>query len=300
MARDSAESRFREALNQHGGPEQVLLVGELWDRIESRALLEEFLREIFPEEQKHIAGVPQCKDSQDIKTPHELSLKNKGTREQKSNNNNSNTNQEKTSPHSNGPRPTQDRTLRFPLVFFLCRPKSLKLTKQQYMLREILRDLRVRLHGGGAVIGVVMQTRGNGNCVKTELHEVVEMAEDVKAVESGSPAGLTALDNDVASLLLLLQSVFPPGSPAEVRAAALIPGQEETRRELQRVSYEALSAAADNQQTHNSEAVLFNCFPWRKRRRKREAVQKGNAEEGTTLTVFDRPNGTCMENTTEA
>ncbi|MEE6509646.1 hypothetical protein FKM82_027103, partial [Ascaphus truei] len=229
MARDCTESRFLEVLARFGGPERVLLVGELWDRAESRALLTGFLQELFPGDRG--GERPDREDGTGI------------------------------------PRP--DRTLRFPLIFFLCRAESVRLPgRRRDVLREILRDVRDRTPGGAAVTGVIVQPG------------------------PGDPG------EAVATLRSLLHSVFPPERrSAAVRVAALTFGQEEDRRQVQRAACEAVEAA-DGQSRQKPRAVL-QCFPWR-RRKKRDPVQKEHDEEGTSLAVFKHFNGECTESTIDA
>uniref|UniRef100_A0A8C5QQF6 26S proteasome non-ATPase regulatory subunit 1 n=1 Tax=Leptobrachium leishanense TaxID=445787 RepID=A0A8C5QQF6_9ANUR len=57
MARDSTERRFLEVLGRSGGPQRVLLVGEQWERAESRAALQVFMRTVFPEGGGAVIGV---------------------------------------------------------------------------------------------------------------------------------------------------------------------------------------------------------------------------------------------------
>ncbi|KAM4694949.1 uncharacterized protein C2orf72 homolog [Discoglossus pictus] len=473
MARDSTDRRFREVLDQYGGPERVLLVGELWDRAESRAMLEGFLQEVFPGLQKDGEGKPQCEEcpkakghqeeypkgkghqeecpkskghqevslmtkdhleeSNNIKGHHEECPKTKDHREESSktkdhqessktkdhqevssktmdhqeeSNNIKGQHEEcpktkdhqevssktkvyqevssktkdhqeessktkdhqeessktkdhqevssktkdhqevssktkdhqevssktkdhqevssktkdhqevssktkdhqevssKTKDHQEecpktkdhqSQHPVPDRTLRSPLVFFLCRPGSLREQTQQ--LREILRDVRERSRGGGAVIGVIMYSEAPQSPGHTGADIPAVICQDSKP--PGTPSG-SGLD-EVAGLLFLLRTVFPPEGRTrssrwmEVRAAALIPGQEDTRREVQRLATEALTSA--DVQRQKSQEVLFQCFPWRRRRRKRSCVPKENSEEGAALTVMKYSNGA---NTTEA
>ncbi|XP_069829441.1 uncharacterized protein C2orf72 homolog [Dendropsophus ebraccatus] len=229
-ARDGTESRFRAVLERLGGPQQVLLVGELWERAESRALLENFLRELFPVELLNGGDIFKAKEP----PKHKPDCKG----EQK---------------------PGPGRTGRFRLLFFLCRPESLALPASHRQLREILRDIRKRLPRGGAVVGVVMQPG-----------EKVNGQEAI--TEEESPA---CAQSAVSTLLSLLRSVFPlnnrDGPCCEVRAAALTPGHEESRRDVQRAACEALTAAAAE-----------------------------HLDEGTALTILSYPNGDCAETTADA
>lgn len=262
MARDYTDSRFREVLDRYGGPQQVLLVGELWDRAESRAMLVSFLQELFPAELVNGGniindnGVPK----------HDTHCK--GAAREKP-----------VTEHT-----AQNRTTRFGLVFFLCRPESLVLPTSQRQLREILRDIRKRLPAGGAVVGVIMQPGNKVNGQEPITEEKPVCAESA-----------------VSSLLSLLRSVFPldsrSGRCAEVRAAALIPGHEESRREIQIAACEALTAADELQRQKPN--VKSRCFSWR-RWRQEDSAHKEQLGEGTALTVLSYPNGDCAETTADA
>ncbi|XP_053316758.1 uncharacterized protein C2orf72 homolog [Spea bombifrons] len=261
MARDCTERQFQEVLERCGGADKVLLVGEMWQRVESRALLEGFLRTLFPKEQED--GAPHCVVPQE-KEPGVAAAQ---------------------------------RSRRFCLVFFLCRAESLRLRESQRRLKEILRDVKDRTPGGGAVIGVIVQPDGAGETAEEEEGTPEEQ-------KLGGPAGcLASLSHDVSLLLALLGSVFTPGRGRwpEVRAAALLQGQEESRREVQRLACEALSAAADLQKTLKQKPLL-HCFPWCRRRTKKDHVLKvtENPEEGTALTVLNYPNGDYSKNSSDA
>ncbi|KAM3929982.1 uncharacterized protein C2orf72 homolog [Leptodactylus fuscus] len=268
MARDCTESRFREVLERFGGPQQVLLVGELWERAESRALLENFLRELFPAELENGGDIFKTNEASQHGTPkHDAHCK--GTPRE----------------HTATERPPQtapNRTICFGLVFFLCRPESLVLPASQRQLREILKDIRKRLPAGGAVVGVVMLTGGKVNGQEAMTEETPVCAESA-----------------VAALLSLLRSVFPlnGGRCSEVRAAALMPGQEESRRQVQMAACEALTAA--DEQMRQKSNMKSRCFSWR-RWRQEDHAHKEHLDEGTALTVLSYPNGDCAETTAEA
>ncbi|XP_073531383.1 uncharacterized protein C2orf72 homolog [Phyllobates terribilis] len=257
MARDGTESRFREVLERFGGPQQVLLVGELWDRAESRALLGRFLQELFPAELVNGGDIFKDNEASQPETrKHDAEDAGAG--------------------RERPPHTAPNRTIRFGLVFFLCRPESLVLPASLRQMREILRDIRKRLPAGGAVVGVIMQPQ--------------EATTQEPPVQSA-----------VSALLSLLRSVFPPKSNgarcSEVRAAALIPGCEESRRDVQMAACEALTAA--DEQRMEKPNMKSRCFSWR-RWRQEDAVQKENLHEGTALTVFSYPNGDCAETTADA
>ncbi|XP_075058486.1 uncharacterized protein C2orf72 homolog [Mixophyes fleayi] len=281
MARDCTESRFREVLERFGGPQHVLLVSELWDRAGSRAVLEGFLQELFPGELAGGAGMFKNKAAPQPETSERVSqCERDGAPGHAS--------KTPASPRPKSPKPASERTLRFGLVFFLCRPESLVLRGSRLLLREILRDVRKRMAGGCAVVGVIMQPDNNTSGTK------------VDGTETTAEHSPLCTDTDVSSLLSLLHSVFPLKDRgrrcSEVRAAALIPGHEETRRDIQRMASEALTAA--DEQRRQRPKIKSRCFSWRRRRE--DSEQKENHEEGTALTVLQCPNGDCAETVTEA
>ncbi|CAI9532244.1 unnamed protein product [Staurois parvus] len=323
MARDSTESRFQEVLGRFGGPQHVQLVGELWERAESRALLDAFLREIFPAElppeddtlRKAAGGKtalqcerspepggdgPQCEGSPEPGPRCEGSPEPGGDgprcegspepggdgprcegspepggdgprcerstepggdghlcegNPQRGAQKHENQTALTTSP---APQPKPERRLRFGLVFFLCRAESLGMRGASRQLREILRDVRERMAAGGAVVGVIMKARSAVNGQEMEV-----MCED------GSGG------SEVSALLAILQAVFPVKSRgklcSEVRACVLIPGQEESRREIQRLACEALTAADELRKLKPK--MKSRCFSWRRRRWK-DCVEK--------------------------
>ncbi|XP_021102749.1 uncharacterized protein C2orf72 homolog isoform X2 [Heterocephalus glaber] len=118
-----AEPRFRALVEAAGGRGQVLLVGELWEREQSRALLRDFARALFPPEST--AGKPEAASAEAA---------------------------------GSGARGTRD--LRAPLVFVLCRAASLAAREPQRCLRELLRDVRGRLRAGAALVGVLVAEAG--------------------------------------------------------------------------------------------------------------------------------------------
>lgn len=284
MARDSTESRFLEVLNRFGGPQRVQLVGELWDRAESRALLEAFLREIFPAELPPGADIPGSKAAQrgGENGPRCEGSPERGPRCEENLQREAQEHEPQPAvPTRPAPQPKPERTLRFGLVFFLCRAESLGLRGASRQLREILRDVRERMPAGGAVIGVIMKARSEVNG-----QEVGVLCED-----SGG-------GSEVSALLAILQAVFPEKSRgklcSEVRTCVLLPGQEESRREIQRLACEALTAADELRKVKPK--MKSQCFSWRRRRLK-DCVEKEFIQEGTALTVLQYPNGDCTETT---
>ncbi|KAM4771077.1 uncharacterized protein C2orf72 homolog [Rhinophrynus dorsalis] len=300
--RDCTERRFREVLDRFGGPQRCLLVGEVWDRAESRDLLEGFLQTLFPGEQQHYVTYSRCDgpqepvrqcdedrepsslimDSQEpssqCKGHQESTANSKGVLEStthcKGNRGSIHKTMDPQEPGHQGKchQPATDRSLRFPLVFFLCRAESLRIRKTRRLLREILRDLQERTRGGGAVIGVIVH-QDKSRVTELDMTSGEQKSndpseEDPRVCLTG--ASPTTLSEEVASLLTLLHSVFPPdsrGGQTEVRAAALIQGQDETRKEIQKLACEAMTAAGEHKSQKSQSAL--HCFPWRRRRRKK-------------------------------
>lgn len=62
----SAEPPFQALVEAAGGRGQVLLVGELWEREQSRALLRDFARAVFPPEPA--PGKPGCTEAESAGT----------------------------------------------------------------------------------------------------------------------------------------------------------------------------------------------------------------------------------------
>ncbi|KAM6152774.1 uncharacterized protein C2orf72 homolog [Erethizon dorsatum] len=118
-----AEPRFQALVEAAGGRGQVLLVGELWEREQSRALLRDFARAVFPPEPA--AGKPGDAAAAGA-----------------------------------GPGARGARDIRAPLVFVLCRAASLAAREPRRRLREMLRDVRGRLRAGAALVGVLVAEAG--------------------------------------------------------------------------------------------------------------------------------------------
>ncbi|XP_049625284.1 uncharacterized protein C2orf72 homolog [Suncus etruscus] len=113
---------WQALLEALGGRGQVLLVGELWEREQSRALLRDFARALFPSEpagrgaEPTIAGVPA----------------------------------------QGAPGRAATRAIRSPLVFVLCRAASLAAREPRRVVREMLRDVRGRRRAGAALVAVLV------------------------------------------------------------------------------------------------------------------------------------------------
>ncbi|XP_017198682.3 uncharacterized protein C2orf72 homolog isoform X1 [Oryctolagus cuniculus] len=118
-----AEPPFQALVEAAGGRGQVLLVGELWEREASRALLRDFARAVFP--------------------PEPATAKPGGP-----------------AAAAEGAEPRAARAIRSPLVFVLCRASSLAAREPRRRLREMLRDVRGRRRAGAALVGVLVAETG--------------------------------------------------------------------------------------------------------------------------------------------
>lgn len=125
----SAEPPFQALVEAAGGRGQVLLVGELWEREQSRALLRDFARAVFPPEPA--PGKPGCTEAESAGTAAA------------------------TEPHR-APGTKAERAICSPLVFVLCRAGSLTSREPRRRLREMLRDVRGRRQEGAALVGVLV------------------------------------------------------------------------------------------------------------------------------------------------
>ncbi|XP_048200505.1 uncharacterized protein C2orf72 homolog isoform X2 [Perognathus longimembris pacificus] len=124
---------FQALVEAAGGRGQVLLVGELWEREQSRALLRDFARAVFPPEP---AGGPRGSAAA---AGAEGADSGPGAA--------------CGAPRAPGTAP---RALRSPLVFVLCRAASLAAREPRRRVREMLRDVRGRRRAGAALVGVLV------------------------------------------------------------------------------------------------------------------------------------------------
>ncbi|XP_032211031.1 uncharacterized protein C2orf72 homolog isoform X1 [Mustela erminea] len=159
-----AEPPFQALVEAAGGRGQVLLVGELWEREQSRALLRDFARAVFPPEQA--AGKP---GSAGAGTP------------------------------GAGPPGAQwapgtagARAIRSPLVFVLCRASSLTAREPRRRLREMLRDVRGRRRAGAALVGVLVAEAGPEDTVAPGLRLLEALLRTVFGRQAGGPVQAAA------------------------------------------------------------------------------------------------------------
>ncbi|XP_028732050.1 uncharacterized protein C2orf72 homolog isoform X1 [Peromyscus leucopus] len=171
-----AEPLFQALVEAAGGRGQVLLVGELWEREQSRALLQDFSRAVFPPEPESEPepGKPGCAEAGNAVTAA-----------------------------ATGPRRAPGakaaRVICSPLVFALCRSSSLAAREPRRRLREMLRDVRGRRREGAALVGVLVADSGAENAVAPGLQLLETLLRTVFGRQVGGPVQAAA---------------FHPGSPA--------------------------------------------------------------------------------------
>ncbi|KAM9006861.1 uncharacterized protein C2orf72 homolog isoform X2 [Sarcophilus harrisii] len=198
-----------------GGRGRVLLVAELWEREQSRSLMRDFARHVFPE-------------------PRE------GAEE------------EAAAARAPGRGPPE-RAICSPLVFVLCREASLRAPEPRLRLREILRDVRARRrrrppargrsgHCGAALVGVLVQepgggrgeTRGAGRASGAEAAHLLEaLLRSVFGRDAGGPVQAACY------------CPARPGSAADVQDAACralraAAGQRPPERMHERLGFQRL------------------------------------------------------------
>ncbi|KAM5327963.1 uncharacterized protein C2orf72 homolog isoform 2-T2 [Glossophaga mutica] len=135
------EPSFQALVEAAGGRGQVLLVGELWEREQSRALLRDFARAVFPTEQAtgklgNVVAEDAGPDSPGARL---------------------------------APGTARARAIRSPLVFVLCRASSLAAREPRRRLREMLRDVHDRRATGAALVGVLVTEAGPEDAVVAPL-----------------------------------------------------------------------------------------------------------------------------------
>lgn len=141
LATRPAEPPFQALVEAAGGRGQVLLVGELWEREQSRALLRAFARAVFPPEPA-------------AAKPRDAAAEGAGPG----------------APGAQGaPGTTRARAISSPLVFVLCRASSLASREPRRRLREMLRDVRDRRPAGAALVGVLVAEAGPEDAVAPGL-----------------------------------------------------------------------------------------------------------------------------------
>lgn len=152
-----AEPPFQALVEAAGGRGQVLLVGELWDREQSRALLRDFARAVFPPEQAAGKAGDAAAEAEGPAAPRARWA----------------------------PRTARARAIHSPLVFVLCRALSLASREPRRRLREILRDVRDRRPAGGALVGVLVVEAGPEDAVAPGLRLLETLLRTVFGRQAG-------------------------------------------------------------------------------------------------------------------
>ncbi|KAJ8781574.1 hypothetical protein J1605_010832 [Eschrichtius robustus] len=158
-----AEPPFQALVEAAGGCGQVLLVGELWEREQSRALLWDFARAVFPPQQ--VAGKPGGAAAEGAGPG---------------------------APGAQKVPETRARAIRSPLVFVLCRASSLAAREPRRHLREMLRDVRSRRRPGAALVGVLVAEAEPEDAVAPELRLLEALLRTVFGRQAGGPVQAAA------------------------------------------------------------------------------------------------------------
>ncbi|XP_065267513.1 LOW QUALITY PROTEIN: uncharacterized protein C2orf72 homolog [Emys orbicularis] len=268
---EQALQEFQALVELVGGKPEVLLVGEVLEGGETRALLGAFAQELFgeqPGDQAGSGGTPGERPGDQAGsggTPGERPGDPVGSGGKPG--------ERPGGPAGGGGKPPPQvrvclgpggagREIRSPLIFLLCRAGSLQPRRARARLREIARDLRSRLPRGppAALVGVIVQP-GPG-------------------------------EEEAAAALLetLLGEVFQEhraGLQDTVQAAAYSPGCPDGTLEVRRAACRALRAALQHraggeEREKRRFPSLLRCVPWgrRSRRRGRSANAANNLHEG--------------------
>ncbi|XP_053775174.1 uncharacterized protein C2orf72 homolog isoform X2 [Desmodus rotundus] len=158
------EPPFQALVEAAGGRGQVLLVGELWEREQSRALLRDFARAVFPTEQAAGKLGNVVAEGAGPRTPG--------------------------APLA--PGTAKARAIHSPLVFVLCRASSLATRKPRRRLREMLRDVRDRRAAGAALVGVLVAEAGPEDAVAPVLRHLEALLCTVFGGQVGGPVQAAA------------------------------------------------------------------------------------------------------------
>ncbi|XP_051855457.1 uncharacterized protein C2orf72 homolog [Antechinus flavipes] len=258
-----------------GGRGRVLLVAELWEREQSRSLMRDFARHVFPEPREE-----EEEEAAAARAP------------------------------GRGP---PERAICSPLVFVLCREASLRAPEPRLRLREILRDVRARRRrrprwrprwrpppwgpsgdcgggGGAALVGVLVEEPGDGRG-------------ENQGAEEGSGAEAMHL------LEALLRSVFGRDAGGPVQAACYCPARPDSAADVQNAACRALRAAAGQRPPEGMRERLgfqrlLRCLSWSSWSRRKGRANSPtdspeedgfqNPSEELALTVLS-PNGHCED-----
>ncbi|XP_072496602.1 uncharacterized protein C2orf72 homolog isoform X2 [Notamacropus eugenii] len=270
-----------------GGRGRVLLVAELWEREQSRSLMRDFARHVFPEPREEEEEGGEEAEEEEKEEAREAGSKPRGPQEAEAG---------EASGKPGGPQEAEageasgktgdpqeaeaarvpghgppERAICSPLVFVLCREASLRAPEPRLRLREILRDVRSRRRqrprwrpgwrpppsghagncgggGGAALVGVLVEEPGGGR------------GED-QGAEEGSEAEAMHL------LEALLRSVFGRDVGGPVQATSYCPVRPGSAVDVQSAACRALRAAAgqwppERMRERLGFQRLLRCFPW--------------------------------------
>ncbi|XP_027731079.1 uncharacterized protein C2orf72 homolog [Vombatus ursinus] len=243
-----------------GGRSRVLLVAELWEREQSRSLMRDFARHVFPEPREE--GEEEEEEEEEEAEDEEKEEEEEEEEEARAAGSKPGGPQEAEAGEASGKpggpqeaaaarapgRGPPERAIRSPLVFVLCREASLRAPEPRLRLREILRDVRARRRqrprwrprgrlppwghagdcgggGGAALVGVLVEEPGGGRG-------------NNQSAEEGSEAEAMHL------LEALLRSVFGRDSGGPVQAASYCPVRPSSAADVQSAACRALRAAA--------------------------------------------------------
>lgn len=261
-----AEPHFQALVEAAGGRGQVLLVGELWEREQSRELLRDFSRAVFPPEPEPEPA--SGKSGKPGKPGHYTEAESAATA--------ANIGPQR------APGAKAARSIRSPLVFGLCRSSSLAARDQRRLLREMLRDVRSRRPEGAALVGVLVADAGAEDSVVSGLQLLETLLRSVFGRQVGGPVQAAA---------------FRPGSPASSLAV-----QEAACRALQAAGP---GRPAEGAWERPGLPGLLTCFSWGPRNQRKNQgyaiSSQGPAqehlqvsEEELALTAMC-PNGDCED-----
>ncbi|XP_074046217.1 uncharacterized protein C2orf72 homolog [Macrotis lagotis] len=262
--------QLRALLEGAGGRGGALLVAELWDREQSRRLLRDFARHVFPE------PPPREEEEEGGRQPGRAGPR--GPQEAAA-----------------APRPgPPGRAIRSPLVFVLCREASLRAPESRRRLREILRDVRARRRPRpreprAALVGVLLEEPGGGRG-------------EAPGAEGGrAPEPRRRLE-------ALLGSVFGRALGGPVQAASYCAARPAAAADVQSAACRALRAAAGQRPEETmGERLgfqrLLRCFPWSSWSRGKGRTNSSSSpaedafqepSEELALTILS-PNGHCED-----
>ncbi|XP_060224753.1 uncharacterized protein C2orf72 homolog isoform X1 [Meriones unguiculatus] len=190
-----AEPPFQALVEAAGGRGQVLLVGELWEREQSRALLRDFAGAVFPPEPA--PGGSGCAEAEG-EAPAAAAEP----------------------PRAPGARAA--RAIRSRLVFVLCRAGSLAAREPRRRLREMLRDVRGRRREGAALVGVLVTDAGAEDAAAPGLRLLEALLRAVFGRQVGGPVQAAAFSPGRPASSLAVQEAAcralhaaGPGRPVE-------------------------------------------------------------------------------------